>query len=347
MDTTDRSSWYSFHQLAGSAKRFIPQAALALLVAGCHGTEPPRSIAPDRETLIQQLNREAEKKRDHALKSFHTRLTKVLAANKANLQRSVNETTQDLSTYRSLAELIFRVAIDNFRRKSTVDPFMARKLVAISRSLKTTESDFNKALESLDNDLRHASEDLSNGLIDATRKEAKAQGVAVDTSQLQAGLQRVIENFEHRSISLVTHHKNRQGLIAKITPYVTDVTKRTFGPPLNTLKNKIASGWGLSIADGPLPLGEIKTVASLLWVAYDLSKVHEDFRKQVNDSLNKEAEVALQEIKLTAEKLALNRVEEIEKLNTALTERAILAISEDSKNRGRMISVQSESIQMN
>lgn len=71
------------------------------------------------------------------------------------------------------------------------------------------------------------------------------------------------------------------GFLRGLRKYIVQLAWSVFKTPIK----KAATSVAVSLADGPLPIGDVIGAIGLAWTAYDISQMRSDFEKQVSDSI--------------------------------------------------------------
>ena len=71
------------------------------------------------------------------------------------------------------------------------------------------------------------------------------------------------------------------GFLSGLRRYIVQLAWSIFKSPIKKAAVSVAA----SVADGPLPIGDVLGAIGLVWTAYDISSMRSEFQKQVADSI--------------------------------------------------------------
>lgn len=251
--------------------------------------QPPPSV--DFAALIADRISHAELRNQAAIRAFQEQVYALVRRHEPALDQTCTQSAKELSTLSSCMAIIMRMGVDRVKGGCKTQDYLQRHLgPALDARVTALSQGLSRALAQLEQALDASALLLATDLAQIApvgrRTHGRSLSVAPD-GKLQQALSELGVNgaFLGIAIPLDLLAVSQTGIAKRLAGTTQRIAGRLFGKQVA----KVAAGGALSLADGPLPIGDALALGLLGWTAYDVHRGPKRFQSDLLAALQADA----------------------------------------------------------
>ena len=231
---------------------------------------------------------------EKADKSFYssynrfTNINDVICNNfENNLRRFANSLASEKCTYSNCTTLIGYLAKDQVTGSSSGINYLNELFQSsINYKMNSFISEININMNGYQNEMQNISQQYAYEICTNLPTFSKLhfdKNKRFDTPDFKIALANLGLAGAFNSVAIVLDAGTliTTGFFSSLRKYIVEIAWVAFKGPIK----KAAASVAVSLADGPLPIGDVIGVIGIAWTAYDISCMRQDFQNQVADSI--------------------------------------------------------------
>jgi hypothetical protein len=290
----------------------------------------PKSIdqntADENVALVERQFSEAQRQNREAVANFERSLVQLNASYQSRFSSSAIEASEKASGKQAIALTVYYLAKDQIYNQSEVMRHLEQNVGPIlTPTMNAFALDVEKRSAQFENNLRTISISLAAGLHSVGRDPAQGGRYDVLRSNNWNEFDQALKNLGYKTTYVGMRVAfNTQGLMGtSITPQlikpIASIAARVFSKSIARL---IAAG-SLAIVEGPLPIGKIITVVSVLWTGHELSQLQPRFQEEVLSATTVKLDSVRSDIGSRARRFAREQTTAFDSLQLEMRDQAL------------------------
>lgn len=252
-----------------------------------------KELSADIETKIKSKIQEYNSNQKGIVESYRAKMHATIEQNFMQAEQGAAKFSENMGSYKYLAKLSYYFAVETIKGndsaykeiRSQTSKLITNHINKATEELKALSISCNQELAEKHTALKLEIEKLSNGLPDSKFIEIRMKTLDDTLDKVE---NETIDQANTLSVMLII-----EGAMAKETCYAL---KNLLKPVIS----KLGVGAISATADGPLPVGDIITIACTAWTLYDLYDIKfiapEKIRRNLISELNLQKNKLLSEI---------------------------------------------------
>ena len=244
-------------------------------------------VNTDNDSFINFYGKKAEESFYSAYNSFSKRNGQICDNYQNSLRNYANSLAAEQCTYTNCTKLIGYLAKDQVTGSTSANDCLNDMFqIDINNKLNVFINNMNRNMSDFQNEIQDISEQYAYEICTNMPSVSKLhfdKNQTFNTPDFKIALSNLGLSGAINTVALVieAHTLISSGFFSSLRNYIVKIAWIAFKGPIK----KAAASVAVSLADGPIPIGDIIGAIGLAWTVYDISCMREDFQNQVADSI--------------------------------------------------------------